>query len=64
MVDISHDDAVGTLKSTNERVVLRIEKNAISNTQALSGDEEEVIIHCAYHCSHLVHVHVCTISYQ
>ena len=44
MVDVSHDNAVGTLKSTNERVVLRIEKNAITNAQVASTDEEEVCL--------------------
>lgn len=43
MVDISHDDAVSILKATSERVVLRVEKNAISrSSQPVSTDEDEV----------------------
>ena len=43
MVDVSHDDAVSILKATSERVVLRVEKNAISrSSQPISTDEDEV----------------------
>ena len=43
MVDIGHDDAVSILKATSEKVVLRVEKNAISrSSQPISTDEEEV----------------------
>ncbi len=43
MVDISHDKAVSILKATSERVLLRIEKNAISrSSQPISTDEDEV----------------------
>ena len=43
MVDISHDKAVSILKATSERVLLRIEKNAISrSSQPVSTDEDEV----------------------
>ncbi len=31
MVDVTHDEAVDILKATEERVVLRIEKNAITD---------------------------------
>ena len=42
-MDISHDDAVAILKATSERVVLRVEKNAISrSSQPVSTDEDEV----------------------
>ncbi|KAL5476132.1 hypothetical protein EMCRGX_G026040 [Ephydatia muelleri] len=36
MVSITHDDAVRILKSTQEKVMLRIEKNAISSMGAVS----------------------------
>ena len=43
MVEISHDDAVSILKATSERVVLRVEKNAISrSSQPVSTDDDEV----------------------
>ena len=43
MVDVSHDTAVAILKATQERVVLTIEKNAISSAaQPTSTDDDEV----------------------
>ena len=62
MVDISHDDAVAILKATSERVVLRVEKNAISrSSQPVSTDEDEVrfaSLCCTCTCSmYIVHIY-------
>ena len=69
MVDISHDDAVAILKATSERVVLRVEKNAISrSSQPVSTDEDEVrfaSLCCRVHaCTNiLVHVYHAKLAY-
>lgn len=40
MVDVTHDEAVGVLKATQEKVVLTIEKNAIARDgHSAAGDE-------------------------
>ena len=55
MVDVTHDTAVAILKATQERVVLTIEKNAISSAvQPTSTDDDEVCYTCAdhNHCSY------------
>ena len=39
MVDISHEEAVGILKATQDSVVLRVERNAIAH---LGMAEDEV----------------------
>ena len=42
MVDVTHDQAVGILKSTQDRVVLRIEKNAIAHAMPPSYEEVRI----------------------
>ena len=46
MTDISHTEAVGVLKATEDKVTLKVEKNAISQVTPTSSSD--VLVSCEH----------------